>query len=76
MRPCWSLTATTACRFGEIRDYVLSECGGMTAADTARQLEAKFGGTFGSHQVNLSRGTYGIKKVDGQWALALVPRLT
>lgn len=54
----------------EIRGYVLSECQGLNGQQTAAELAARFGGAASTHAGQLSRGGYGVRRIDGRWQAA------
>jgi hypothetical protein len=60
----------TRVKSDQIREVVLSKCQGMNGKQAAELLAGRFGGAASTHEAQLSRGAYGVKR-DGQtgrWA--------
>ncbi len=55
----------------KIRDYVLSECQGLNQAKTAEKVAETFGGKKSSHEVQLSRGAYYVRRDGNSWTRTL-----
>lgn len=51
----------------EMGDYVLAECPELNQTQAAERLSEQYGRKASTHEVNLSRGAYGVKLRNGRW---------
>lgn len=60
-------SAETAQKRDRTREFVLSECQSLSGKDTAVRIAERFGGAASTHEAQLSRGAYGLKRINDVW---------